>query len=150
MRRDHIDVVHLRWTVGADVPFADALGAMVELVDQGRIRHLALSNVTLAQLHQALAETAIVAVQNFYNVAFLPYCPLAIQRVAPPPSPALTAAAARHGATISKIALAWLLARSPVMLPIPGTSSPAHLDENWAAREIALSSQEVDAIAAAR
>ena len=181
LRRDHLDVVHLRWTVGADVPFGEALGAMVQLAAEGKIRHLALSNITRAQLDQALAEgVAIVAVQNLYNVAagerqlggradsvvaeqellidectargiaFLPYFSLAIPGARLPPSPALAAIAEARGATISQIAIAWLLARSPVMLPIPGTSSAAHLDENWAAREIALSSEEVAAIVSAR
>jgi aryl-alcohol dehydrogenase-like predicted oxidoreductase len=169
LRRDRLDVVHLRWTRGAEVPFRESLDAMIALIDEGKIRHLALSNVTLAQLEDALTRVPVVAVQNLYNVAegarqlegsvqtvvadqerivdlcaergiaFLPFCSLAIPGRSRPTPAALDEIAARHGATVSQVAIAWLLARSPTMLPIPGTSSPAHLAENWAARTIALS-----------
>src|SRR5579884_629725 len=140
------------------VPFEDSLGQLVELKEEGKIRHLGLSNVDDDQLTRALRMTPIVSVQNRYNVddrssdgivdrceseqlAFIPWAPLApggFDRARVP----LTTAAERHGATTNQIALAWLLARSPVMLPIPGTSSVAHLEENVAARDITLSDEE--------
>ncbi|XYI04180.1 aldo/keto reductase [Sorangium sp. So ce1128] len=155
----------------------EALDALIGLKQEGKIRHLALSNVSAAQLEAALARTPIVAVQNIFNVAdggggtlakmahaevespeavlalcaargiaFLPFFPLAVGDLRTA-KPALAAAAERHGATHAQIALAWLLARSPVMLPIPGTSSVAHLEENWAARRIALEPSEMAALA---
>ena len=80
------------------------------------------------------------------GIAYLPFFPLAVGALGKP-QPALAAAAEKHRATPAQIAIAWLLARSPVMLPIPGTSSPEHLEENWNARKIALTKDEVDAIA---
>ncbi len=177
LRRDVLDVVHFRY-VGAPgtVPFLESLDAMIELKQQGKIRHLALSNVNARQLAQALEKTPIVAVQNMFNIgggtgrlaklshseveapeavlaaceargiAFLPFFPLATGSLGKP-HPALAAASEKHRATPAQIAIAWLLARSPVMLPIPGTSSPEHLDENWKARNIVLESSEVEAIA---
>ena len=177
LRRDVLDVVHLRY-VGAPgaAPFLESLDAMIALKKEGKIRHLALSNVNATQLAQALAKTPIVAVQNFFNIAggtgqlakmthaeveepeavlaaceakgiaFLPFFPLAVGSLGQPHA-ALTASAEKHHATPAQIAIAWLLARSPVMLPIPGTSSPEHLEENWKARTIALSKDEVDSIA---
>ena len=145
-------------------------------VRQGRIRHLALSNVGVDQLDAALKRTRIVAVQNLYNVgggssqlaklthsqvegpdavlarceqegiAFLPFFPLAVGNVHQV-QPGLEAVAKKHGTTIAQVAVAWLLARSPVILPIPGTSSLAHLEENWAAQRIRLSDEDVRALA---
>ena len=176
---DRIDVAHLRWIDGADVPFRESLDAMIEMVAEGLIRHLALSNVSLAQLEDALARTEIVAVQNLYNaaagparlgqlphasvtdaealvnlcaergMAFLPFFPLAIPGREVDRS-ALARVADAHGATEAQIAIAWMLARSPALLPIPGTSSVAHLEENWAARTIELSAAELSALTAAR
>lgn len=175
--RDVLDVVHFRY-IGAPgtVPFMESLDAMIDLKKQGKIRHLALSNVNAKQLAQALEKTPIVAVQNMFNVgggsselarmthaevegpeevlaaceakgiAYLPFFPLAIGALGKP-QPALAAAAEKHRATPAQIAIAWLLARSPVMLPIPGTSSPEHLEENWNARTIELTKDEVEAIA---
>ncbi len=179
LRRETLDVVHLR-SMGkfSPVPFAEMLDAMLDLQKQGKIRHLALSNVGPAELEYALARTPIVSVQNMYSVAggggevarlthsevespervleicarrgiaFMPFFPLAIGAHARP-NAALASAAERHRATPAQIALAWLLARSPVMLPIPGTSRPEHLDENWAARTVQLEPEELDSIAAA-
>jgi aryl-alcohol dehydrogenase-like predicted oxidoreductase len=179
LRRDVLDVVHLRFQgKHSPVPFAEALDAMIALQKEGKIRHLALSNVGPTEFEYALARTPIVAVQNLYSVAggsgalartryavvdapetvldmctkrgiaFLPFFPLGdgahTRAVA-----ALAAAAERHRATPAQIALAWLLARSPVMLPIPGTSRPSHLEENWAARSVRLAPEEVESIAAA-
>jgi pyridoxine 4-dehydrogenase len=179
LRRDILDVVHLRSMGAASpVPFSEMLDAMIDLQRQGKVRHLGLSNVGPAELEHALARTSIVSVQNMYSVAggggpiarvthsevaapdevlemctrraiaFMPFFPLGVGAHAKP-SPALAAAAARHRATPAQIALAWLLARSPVILPIPGTSRPDHLEENWAARTIHLEPDEVQAIAAA-
>ncbi len=130
----------------------------------------------MREIEQALARTPIVAVQNLFsvsggggaiaklthaevedpegvldlctrkNIAYLPFFPLAVGNVAKA-KPALNAIAAKHDASPAQIALAWLLARSPIMLPIPGTSSLEHLEENWAARSITLSADEVAAIA---
>lgn len=176
LRRDVLDVVHFRYIGRSGVPFRESLDAMIQLKDEGKIRHLALSNVGVAELEDALTRTPLVAVQNMYNIgggsgqlarmahaevpepdavleacasrgiAFLPYFPLAVGAVGRSASPALAAAAERHRATSAQIAIAWLLARSKVILPIPGTSSPEHLEENWAARRIALEPGEVEAI----
>lgn len=175
LRREQLEVVHLRY-MATEVPFIDSLGALIDLVKEGKIRHLALSNVGLPQLHEALRHTPIVAVQNMYHVgggggqlarmahaevedpegvlrfcdrhgiAYLPFFPLAVGQVEKV-RPALSAIAQRHDATPAQLALAWLLARSKVMLPIPGTSSLAHLEENWAARRISLTPEEQSAIA---
>ncbi|MDC0667177.1 aldo/keto reductase [Nannocystis radixulma] len=176
LRLERCDVTHLRYMPGSGVPFRESLDAMIELQKEGKIRHIALSNVGTAELLDALERTPIVAVQNLYNVAgglgplanathaavespeavlaaceargiaYLPFFPLATGDLGKG-HPALDATAARHGATPAQLALAWLLARSPVMLPIPGTSSLAHLEENWAARTIALTRDEVAAMA---
>ena len=172
---ERLDVVHLRFMPGAGVPLLESLDALLAMQAEGKIRHLALSCVNVQQLEAALARTPIVAVQNAFSViggggaiakmthaeveapeavldlctarkiAFLPFFPLAIGTIGKE-QPALAAIAAKHGASVSQIALAWLLARSPVMLPIPGTSSVAHLEENWGARKIALSDAEIAAI----
>jgi aryl-alcohol dehydrogenase-like predicted oxidoreductase len=175
LRLERLDVVHLRYMPGAGVPLMESLDALIALQAEGKIRHLALSNVNAREIEQVLARTPIVAVQNMFNVsggggmlarathaevespeavlalceargiAYLPFFPLATGNVGQE-KPALAAIAAKHGASPSQIALAWLLARSPVMLPIPGTSSIGHLEENWDARRIALSPQEMEAI----
>jgi pyridoxine 4-dehydrogenase len=179
LRREVLDVVHLRYMGKASpVPFAESLDAMIALKKEGKIRHLALSNVGPAELELALARTPIVSVQNLYSVsggggemarmthaevdspeqvletctargiAFMPFFPLGIGAHTKPDA-AVAAAAERHGVTPAQIALAWLLARSPVMLPIPGTSRPEHLVENWASRSVRLTPDEVRSIAAA-
>jgi pyridoxine 4-dehydrogenase len=177
LRRERLDVVHLRNMPAAGVPLMESLDALLAMQAEGKIRHLALSNVNARELAQALARTPIVAVQNMYNVsggagafarrthsevddpegvldfctrekiAFLPFFPLAVGNVAQD-KPVLAAIADKHRASPAQIALAWLLARSPVMLPIPGTSSVEHLEQNWDARRIALSPDEVAAISA--
>jgi aryl-alcohol dehydrogenase-like predicted oxidoreductase len=179
LRREVLDVVHLRHMgKGSPVPFAESLDAMIALQKEGKIRHLALSNVGPAELQLALTRTPIVAVQNLYNVsggasdlarmthaevespdevldmctqrriAFMPFFPLGIGAHTRPSGGALDAVAGKHKVSRAQIALAWLLARSPVMLPIPGTSRPEHLEENWAARLVKLESDEVESIAA--
>ena len=179
LRREALDVVHLRYMgKGSPVPFAESLDAMIALKKEGKIRHLGLSNVGPEELELALARTPIVSVQNLYSVsggggvmarrthavvdspekvletctsrgiAYMPFFPLGVGAHAKPGA-ALAAAAGRRGVTPAQIALAWLLARSPVMLPIPGTSRPEHLEENWASRSIHLSPEEVESIGAA-
>jgi aryl-alcohol dehydrogenase-like predicted oxidoreductase len=178
LRLERIDVVHLRNMPAAGVPLMESLDALLMMQAEGKIRHLALSNVNVRELKQALARTPIVAVQNLFNVsggggaiakqshsevddpegvldfctqkhiAYLPFFPLAVGNLAQS-NAALTTVATKHRASHAQIALAWLLARSPVILPIPGTSSIAHLEENCSARCIALSSDDVAAIAKA-
>jgi pyridoxine 4-dehydrogenase len=175
LRLERLDVVHLRYIPNADVAFLESLDALLALQAEGKIRHLALSNVSVTEIELALARTPIVAVQNMFNVsggggaiakhsrsevddpeavlelctrkriAYLPFFPLAVGNVAQE-KPVLASIAEKHGASPAQIALAWLLARSPVILPIPGTSSLEHLAENWEARRIALSADEVAAI----
>jgi len=176
LRLERLDVVHLRHMPAAGVPFMESLDALIAMQAEGKIRHLALSNVSAREVDKALARTPIVAVQNMFNVsggggaiarhthsevddpegvldlctrkniAYLPFFPLAVGNVAQD-KPVLAEIADRHQASPAQIALAWLLARSPIMLPIPGTSSVEHLEENWDARRIALTSDEVAAIA---
>jgi pyridoxine 4-dehydrogenase len=141
------------------VPLEESVGALVELREQGKIRHLGLSNVTEEQLRQAQRLTAIVSIQNRYNLddrvsdslidlceqeamAFLPWAP--IQDL--DHNPALREIAGRHRATARQVVLAWLLARSPTVLPIPGTGTVAHLEDNLAAAGLQLSAAEVDAL----
>jgi aryl-alcohol dehydrogenase-like predicted oxidoreductase len=141
------------------VPLAESIGALAELKDEGKIRHIGVSNFSEAQLRAAERVTPVVSVQNRYNaadrssesmvdlceqerLAFLPWAP--IQEA--DKNPAVTEAARRHGATSNQIVLAWLLARSPQMLPIPGSGDPEHVAQNIAAASIALSPDEVTAI----
>jgi pyridoxine 4-dehydrogenase len=144
------------------VPFEDSLGVLVEAQQAGKIRHIGLSNVTAAELEQALAIAEIVSVQNRYSaldrgsqavldactqraIAFIPWFPLAAGDAAEADG-TLAEVARSHGASPGQIALAWLLAVSPVMVPIPGTSKIAHLEENVAAADIVLSAAEVEAL----
>jgi aryl-alcohol dehydrogenase-like predicted oxidoreductase len=141
------------------VPLAESLGALAALKDEGKIRHIGISNVSEAQLRAAQQITPVVSVQNRYNaadrgsesmvdtceqeqIAFLPWAP--IQQA--DSNPAVAEAAKRHDASPRQIVLAWLLARSPQMLPIPGTGSPGHAEANIAAASIELSPDEVTAI----
>jgi pyridoxine 4-dehydrogenase len=140
------------------VPLEDSIGALVELKDQGKIRHIGLSNVTEDELRVAQRLTPIVSIQNRYNPAdrnseslvdlceqeqlvFLPWAPITDLE-----APGVQAAAARLGATPNQVVLAWLLARSSAMLPIPGTGSVAHLEENVAAAGLELTPAEVATI----
>jgi aryl-alcohol dehydrogenase-like predicted oxidoreductase len=141
------------------VPLADSLGTLVQLKDEGKIRHIGVSNVSEAQLRAAQQLTPVVSVQNRFNaadrkseqlvdvceleqIAFLPWAP--IQQA--DGNPGVTEAARRHGASPRQIVLAWLLARSPQILPIPGTGSPEHAEANVAAAAIDLAPDEVAAI----
>jgi aryl-alcohol dehydrogenase-like predicted oxidoreductase len=141
------------------VPLEDSIGALVTLKEQGKIRHLGLSNVSENQLRRVQRLTPIVSIQNRYNVddrrseslidlceqeqmAFLPWAPIQdLDR-----NRTVREIAGRHGATAHQVVLAWLLARSPMMLPIPGTGSVRHLEENVDAAAIDLSPAEVAAI----
>jgi pyridoxine 4-dehydrogenase len=139
------------------VPLADSIGALQALKDEGKIRHIGVCNVNDDQLGQVLALTPVVSVQNRYghgdrssesvldrceqeSLAFLPWAPLGGGTVT---DPVVDRIADAHGATARQVALAWLLARSPVMVPIPGTSSVAHLEENVAAVTVSLTPEEV-------
>jgi aryl-alcohol dehydrogenase-like predicted oxidoreductase len=144
------------------VPVAESMGAIAKMKDEGKIRHVGVSNMTEKQLREAQRVTAVVSVQNRYNLgdrasdsildlceqedmAFLPWAPI----LDLDHNTAVHEIAQRHGATTVQIALAWLLARSPAMLPIPGTGSVAHLEDNVAAAQIELSPADVTAITAA-
>jgi pyridoxine 4-dehydrogenase len=142
------------------VPAAEQFGTLAELRDEGKIRHVGLSEVSIAEIEAAREVVPIVTVQNLYNLAerqsedvlayceregigFIPWFPIASGKLAEGGGIAAEIAAAR-GVAPAQIALAWLLARSPVMLPIPGTSSVAHLEENCAAARIELTQAELD------
>ncbi|WP_017588248.1 aldo/keto reductase [Nocardiopsis ganjiahuensis] len=159
---ERIDLLQLHW-IDPEVPLSEQLGALVELREQGKIHHIGLTGVTREQLRSARAITPVASVQNEYNpslrraddvlercesegIAFLPWAPIARGELARPDSP-LAPLAAEHGVTPAQLALAWLLHRSPVMLPIPGTSRVAHLEENMAAASVSLSEDEVERIA---
>jgi pyridoxine 4-dehydrogenase len=154
LRVERIDVYQLH-AVDPAVPFLESLGALVRLKEQGKVRHIGLSNVSVEQLEQARKVVPIVSVQNRYSlsdrsaetvldacerlkIGFLPWYPLAAGELNRPGGP-LDTIAKRMKATPGQVALAWLLKRSPVMLPIPGTSSVAHLEENVAAAALQLS-----------
>jgi pyridoxine 4-dehydrogenase len=141
------------------VPLEESVGALVELRRQGKIRHIGLSNVTEEQLRRGQRLTPVVSIQNRYNLddrvsdslidlceqetmVFLPWAP--IRGLAP--NPALREIAGRHRVDARQVVLAWLLARSPAVLPIPGTGTVAHLEENVAAAGLELSGEEVDAL----
>jgi pyridoxine 4-dehydrogenase len=159
-----IDLLQLH-RIDARVPVAESLGALVDLQREGKIRHIGLSEVTVAQLEEARRTAEIVSVQNLYNladrsaeplleraqaegIAFIPWFPLATGQLAEPGGP-LGALAGEVGATPSQLALAWLLRRSPVMLPIPGTASVAHLEENVAAAQLELTDEQFERLAQA-
>ncbi|MGW2628525.1 aldo/keto reductase [Streptomyces chattanoogensis] len=161
---ERIDLYQLH-RIDEKVPLADQLGELVLLQQEGKVRHTGVSEVTVQQLKEARTLANIVSVQNRYNlanrsaedvlnyaerenIAFIPWFPIATGELARPGG-ALDAAAKQHGASPSQLALAWLLHRSPVMLPIPGTSQTAHLEENTQATRITLTDDECDALAAA-
>ncbi len=158
LRVERIDLYQLH-SPDPEVPFEETVGALAELRSEGKIRHVGLSNVSAEQLEQAQQIVPIVSVQNRYSLVerfsedvleicsrdglgFIPWFPLATGRLARPGGP-LDEIATRYNATPAQVALAWLLARSPVMLPIPGTSSIEHLEENVAAAAIELDEEEV-------
>jgi aryl-alcohol dehydrogenase-like predicted oxidoreductase len=151
--------------IDPEVPLEDQVGELRALQEEGKIRHIGLSEVSVADVEAAAKIATITTVQNLYNLAnrsaeelldystehgigFIPWFPLATGELSKPGSP-LASIAAEKGATPAQLALAWLLRRSPVMLPIPGTSSVAHLEENMAAAEITLTDEEFAALEAA-
>jgi pyridoxine 4-dehydrogenase len=141
------------------VPYAESIGALVELKDEGKIRHIGVSNVSESQIREAMRLTPVVSVQNRYNISdrssesivdlceqegmvFLPWAPI---QAGDEVTPVLTAAR-RHGVSTRQIALAWLLTRSEQMLPIPGSGSPGHVTDNVAAASVQLENDEATAI----
>jgi pyridoxine 4-dehydrogenase len=161
LRLERIDLYQLH-TIDPKVPTEESLGALKEMQNAGKVRLLGLSNVSTAEIERARKIVPIVSVQNRYNIedresekvlvycekenlGFLPWFPIGGGNGLPAEN-ALKTAARDHGTSAIQIALAWLLERSPVMLPIPGTSSIAHLEENVAAAKIKLTSAEWKAI----
>jgi pyridoxine 4-dehydrogenase len=162
LRLERIDLYQLH-RIDPRTPLEESLGALRDLQAQGKIRHVGLSEVTPAQVEEARKIVPIVSVQNRYSladrrheetlawcerqgIAFLPWYPMAAGKLLKADSPSaqtLASIAARNKATAAQISLAWLLQRSPVLLPIPGTSKVAHLEENVAAAGISLSADEV-------
>lgn len=163
LRVERIDLYQLH-AVDPRVPLEESVGALSRMREQGKIRHVGLSNVSVEQLQRARRIVPIVSVQNRYSlsdrahesvleacekegIGFIPWYPLAAGRLTGARSP-LAEAARRHGVTPAQLSLAWLLHRSPVMLPIPGTSSARHLEENVAAASLKLSPEEVKTLGA--
>jgi pyridoxine 4-dehydrogenase len=161
LRLEQIDLYQLH-TVDSRVPIEESIGALAELQAEGKVRHLGVCNVNLEQLSRARSVASIVSVQNSYSLAdrtwegvvevcerdqlaFVPWAPLSGGSLAGRLS-RLGRVVSAHGATPPQVALAWLLQRSPVMLPIPGTSSPLHLEENIGARDLHLTEDEMDAL----
>ena len=167
LRRLKLDVIDLfqLHRIDPKVPLEDQVGELKKLQDEGKIRHIGLSEVSVEELQAAQKIATIVSVQNLYNLAkrdaeplleyseangigFIPWFPLATGRLAKEGGK-LDQLAKKHDASPSQLALAWLLHRSPVMLPIPGTSSVAHLEDNMRAAELQLSPDEVAELEAA-
>jgi len=161
LRLNRLDLYQLH-TVDRKVPLEQSLGSLKEMQDAGKIRHVGLSNVSTQEIERARKIFPIVSVQNEYNIqdrssegvlvycekeslGFIPWFPIGGGRGLKPEN-AVETAARDHGVSVFQVALAWLLQRSPVMLPIPGTSSIAHLEENVAAAKINLSPAEWKAI----
>ena len=162
LKLERIDLFQLHRIDGA-VPLEDQVGELAALRDEGKIRHIGLSEVSVDQLRAAQAVAPIATVQNLFNYAdrsaepllevaaaegigFIPWFPLATGKLSGDSSP-LVEAAKEHDVSPSQLALAWLLKRSPVMLPIPGTSSVAHLEDNVAAAAIELTDEEFEKLA---
>jgi aryl-alcohol dehydrogenase-like predicted oxidoreductase len=164
LRRLRLDTIELYQLHAPDenVPYQESLGTLIELRGEGKIRHIGISNVDLELLDTARGMTEIATVQNRYNVVdrhsedvleaceaagigFIPWFPLATGSLAEPGGP-LAEIARAHEATPAQVALAWLLQRSRVMLPIPGTGSVEHLEENLAGADLTLSDDEMERI----
>jgi pyridoxine 4-dehydrogenase len=164
LRRLRLDTISLYQfhTPDPAVPFEDSVGALVQLRDEGKIAHIGLSNVDVDQVRRAQALTPVVSVQNRYNstdrhsdpvidlademgFAFIPWAPVGGH--APGTGRALQAVAERQGASPVQVAIACLLARSPQMLPIPGTKSVAHLEENVTAAQLELTEDDIAELA---
>jgi len=161
LKTDTIDLYQLH-RIDPKVPAEETLGALKDLQAQGKIRHIGLSEVSVEELEHAQTIVDVVSVQNLYNlsdrkaealldhcteknIGFIPWFPVAAGDLAKPGG-VLDEAAKKHDATVAQLALAWLLKRSPVMLPIPGTSSVAHLEENVAAASLQLTDEEFNAL----
>ncbi len=159
LKLERIDIYQLH-AVDPKVPIEDSIGALAELKDEGKIRHVAVCNVTVEELERARSIVEIVSVQNRYNLAdraseevlqacesdglaFLPWFPLATGELAKPGG-VLAEVASEHGATPAQVALAWLLHHSPVTVPIPGTSSIDHFEENLEARQLELTDEDLE------
>jgi pyridoxine 4-dehydrogenase len=164
LRVDRIDLYQLH-RIDRKVPVADQLGTLKALQDEGKIRHVGLSEVTVAQIVHARTILPIVSVQNRYSlsdrsaedvldyceregIGFIPWYPLAAGDLTAPGGP-IERIATRLGCTTAQLAIAWLLRRSPVMLPIPGTSQVSHLEENVAAQSLTLDESQLQEIAEA-
>jgi pyridoxine 4-dehydrogenase len=158
---EQIDLWQLH-RIDAQVPLEETLGAIKELQDAGKIKHIGLSQVSVAEIEQARKVVEVVSVQNLYNLAdrssedvldycerenigFIPWFPVAAGDLAKPGG-VLDEIAKQHHASHAQLALAWLLKRSPVMLPIPGTGSVAHVEENCAAAGVVLTDDEFEAL----
>jgi pyridoxine 4-dehydrogenase len=158
LRLERIDLIQLH-RIDAEVPLADQLGAFKELQDEGKVRHVGVSEVSVAELEQAREIVEVVSVQNLYNltnrqsqdvleyatahgIGFIPWFPIATGDLAAPDSP-VADIARELDATPSQVALAWLLHTSPVVLPIPGTKSLEHLAENLGAARLRLSDADM-------
>lgn len=163
LRLQRIDLYQLH-RIDPRVPLEESLGELKKLQEEGKIRHIGLSEVKPAEIEQARKIVTVVTVQNRYNlgdrehedtlqyceqhgIGFIPWFPVAAGRLAQPGG-VLDQAAKRHEASVAQIALAWLLHRSPVILPIPGTSSVAHLEQNIGAASVKLSAEEWSTIEA--
>lgn len=163
LKLDHVYLYQLH-RIDNKVPVEEQIGVLADMQREGKIRHIGLSEVSVAQIEMVRRIVPIVTVQNLYNLAnrqhedvldycerenigFIPWFPLATGELAQPGGK-LDQIAQRLGATPAQIALAWLLRRSHVMLPIPGTSSVAHLEENTAAAELELSDADFEALSA--
>ena len=160
---ERIDLQQLH-RIDSAVPLEDQIGELKALQDEGKIRHIGLSEVTVEEVEAASKIATIVSVQNLFNlarrdaeplldfatvngIAFIPWFPLATGKLLGEGGP-LSELAATHGASPSQLALAWLLRRSPVMLPIPGTSSIEHLEDNLRGAELELTDEEFDELSA--
>lgn len=165
LRVERLDLLQLH-RPDPQVPFAEQVGVLAELQTEGKVAAIGLSNVTVAQIEEAGRYVTVATVQNRYNltdgsaedvldhctahgIGFIPWAPISAGELAEPGGP-VAAAAERLGATPGQVALAWLLRRSPVMLPIPGTGSIAHLEENLAAAGLELDDATYAEITAAR
>jgi aryl-alcohol dehydrogenase-like predicted oxidoreductase len=161
LKLERIDLYQLH-TVDPEVPIEDSVGGLAELQEEGKIRHIGLSNVSVEQIERAQQIAPIASVQNHYSVvdrasedelrfceeaqiAFLAYFPLATGELAESGT-ALAEIADRHGATPAQVALAWLLQHSLVTVPIPGTGQIAHFDENAEAAELKLEDDDLEAL----
>jgi pyridoxine 4-dehydrogenase len=164
LKKERLDLWQLH-RIDPKVPVAESLGTIARLQRNGKIRFVGLSEVTVEQIEEARKSVQIVSVQNEYNIgnrkseavleycekegiAFIPWFPVAAGKLAAPGGK-LDEIAKKHDATVSQLSLAWLLHRSPVMLPIPGTSSVEHLEENLKAADVVLSESEMAELEAA-